>query len=383
MTSWKSPLLWRAGLGVFACLALASCFDPPVRESLLLRFLPNGAVVATSKVEIADLTETNQALKRRLEEVRRAILEGSDEWGARFAAAEPAAERFSWEKRLGEVRAGSRSAVIDEPRRLAAVFGDTSVFVTYEVDKERGLAELTLSPGPAARATRRQREELERRMDGWTAALAEYIAAAGEVYAYLEERPERARACFGTLFAERLPDSEIEALEELTAEEEETVGRLDEATRAVLEVLVVPSGEAYSPDEVSHLVYDPFPARLTVKLPAPPLSVEGFARSAQGVLAVPDLGLWEALKSLEGRWLLPDPVLFYVAGDGDGGDEVDLDLFLGQSRQAVPAHLLPTADEVKAAIEERLRPAPVYRASWKVQPDDDTEFRWEEGEGAP
>lgn len=384
MKSSTALPLRRAGLGVLVCLALASCFDPPVRESLLLRFLPNGAVVATSAVEIAADTGTpNGPLDRRVSEMRRAILEGSDPWASRFAAAEPAAERFSWEKRLGDLRGASRSAVIAEPRNLAAVFGDTSLSVNYEVDAERRIAELTIVPGPSARASRKQREDLDRVMETWTAALAEYLAAAQQLYAYLEERPERAHACFGTLFAEQLSDDDIGSLEELTKDEEKVVGRLDEATRQVLEVLVVPDKGSYSPDEVSHLVYDPFPARLAVKLPGSPLSVEGFTPGAKGTLSVPSLGLWEALKSLEGRWLAPDPVVFYVASAQSEKERVDLDFFLQQSRRSAPAHLLPSAEEVRAALEERLRPAPVYRAAWRIQPDDETPFRWEEGDGAP
>ena len=383
MTSSKAFPLRRTGLGVLACLALASCFDPPVRESLLLRFLPNGAVVATSTVEIADTGTANAALERRVGEVRRAILEGSDPWGARFAAAEPAAERFAWEKRLGDLRGASRSAVITEPRNLAAVFGDTSLSVNYEVDTERRIAELTIVPGPASRASRKQREDLDRVMETWTAALAEYLAAAQQLYAYLEERPERAHACFGTLFAEQLSEDDVGSLQELTKDEEKVVGRLDEATRQVLEVLVVPDNGSYSPDEVSHLVYDPFPARLAVKLPGSPLSVEGFSPGSKGTLSVPSLGLWEALKSLEGRWLAPDPVVFYVASAQSGEEKLDLDLFVQQARKSAPAHLLPSAREVRTALEERLRPAPVYRASWGIQPDDETEFRWDEGEGLP
>jgi hypothetical protein len=383
MISRKSPLLPRVVLGVLACLALASCFEPPVRESLLLRFLNNGAVVATSTVELADTGTANQALERRVNEVRRTILEGSDPWGVRFAAAEPAAERFSWEKRLGDLRGASRSAVIAEPRNLAVVFGDTSLSVNYEVDNGRGLAELTIAPGPSARASRKQREEMDRVMETWTTALAEYLQAAQQLYAYLDEHPERAHTCFGTLFAEALPEDDVASLEELTKEEEKVVGRLDEATRQVLEVLTVPDNGAHSPDEVSHLVYDPFPARLTVKLPGTPLSVEGFRRGEKGALSVPSLGLWEALKSLEGRWLAPDPVLFYVASVQSESEQVDLDLFVQQARKSAPAHLLPSADEVRAAVEEGLRPAPVYRAAWRIQPDDDTPFRWDDGEGQP
>jgi hypothetical protein len=382
MTSSKALLLRRAGLGVLVCLALSSCFEPPVRESLLLRFLLNGGVVATSTVEITDADKGNPALRRRVDDARRALLEGSDPWATRFAAAEPFVERFSWQKVMGDLHGASRSAVIDDPRKLAAVFGDTSLSVNYEVDDGRRIAELTIVPGPSSRATRKQREDLDRVMETWTASLAEYLAAAQQLYSYLEGRPERAHACFGTLFAEQLSDDDVGSLEELTKEEEKVVGRLDEATRQVLEVLVVPDNGPYSPDEISHLVYDPFPAQLAVKLPGSPLSVEGFTPGAKGTLSVPSLGLWEALKSMEGRWLAPDPVVFYVA-NGQSGKDADLDLFLQRARKSAPAHLLPSAREVRAAIEERLRPAPVYRASWRIDPGDETEFRWDEGEGLP
>src|SRR5262245_104369 len=95
MTSRRGPHRRPPILAILLVLSLASCFEPPVREALLLRFLPNGAVVATSTVEIsADADTKNPALSRRLAETRREILEGSDAWGARFAAAKPAAERF-------------------------------------------------------------------------------------------------------------------------------------------------------------------------------------------------------------------------------------------------------------------------------------------------
>jgi len=370
---------FQRAFAVLIGLAFTSCFESPVREGLLLRFLPNGAVVATSTVEIADSGQTNPALARRLAETRRAILEGTDDWGARFAAAGPAAERFSWEKRLGDLRIASRSAVIAEPEGLETIFRDTSLGVIYTIDAERGVAELTLTPGPSVRATRRQREEMKRTLEAWSAAIAEYLQAGGDLYTYLEGHPDRARTCFGALFAES--KDEREDGEELTADEKGKVERLDEAIQKVVEVLLVPEGEDHSPDEVSHLIYDPFPARLTVKLPGRPLSMEGFIPGTDGSLTVLTPGLWEALKSLEGRWLSPEPVLFYVASARKGGKEPDLDAFLRRARKA--SSDLPMDREVRAAIEERLRPAPFYRVSWQVRPDDETEFHWEEGEKSP
>ena len=143
----------------------------------------------------------------------------------------------------------------------------------------------------------------------------------------------------------------------------------------------MPDGAAYSPDEVSHLVYDPFPARLTLKLPAAPQAVEGFLKADDGAFTVASPGLWEALRSLEGRWLSPDPVLVYVESARQGEEGTfDLDAFLAKPRRSAPAHLLPSAHEVRAEIEARLKPAPLYRVAWPVRPDDEAPFRWERAE---
>jgi hypothetical protein len=362
-------------------LTLASCFEPPVREDLHLRFLPNGAVVVTSSVEIATPEgEPNPALERRLAGVRQAVLDGTDSWGPRFAALEPAAERFSWEKRLGEVRRATRSAAVAEPEDLARFFRDTSLSLFYEIRKEEGIAELSIAPGPSSRANRRQQKQMERALGEWSARVSEYLESAGKLYAYAEERPDRDRACFGALFSEVLTEGEREALPELTAEESAIVEQLGGAMEKVFDILLVPKGEDYSLDEVAHLVYDPFPARIALSFPAAPLEAEGFSEGEdEKSLVIPGHGLWASLQALEGRWIAPDPVLLYVEAQRSGGDEaLDLDTFLGKPRRAEPAHLLPSATEVRRAIEGELKPAPFYRVSWRVDPDDETPFSWEE-----
>lgn len=368
------------------CLALVACFEPPVLETLDLRFLADGSAVVTSAVQISSpQDEGNPALARRLAQVRREIEEGSDAWGQRIAALEPVAERFGWEKSFGEIDRGTRAALVSSSARFGEFFRDTSLSVSYEV--REGVAELTIIPGPPARASRQQREQVERILEEWSGQVAVYLQESADLWAYLDDRPDRARACLGALLADLLEDGVRNALPPLSNAERERIEKTQKALEEVLAILAVPPGEEYSTDELSHLVYDPFPARLTVRLPGPPLETpEGFAAADGGRrLTAVGPGLWESLRSLEGRWLSPDPVLLYVKGDTPGQDRgkketFDLDAFVAQPRRAEPP---ADADEVRQGLEEGLFPEPLYQVVFAVDPDAEIEADAWERSGNP
>jgi len=347
-----------------------------------LRFFANGAVAVTDTVELDLLKEgeNNPALERRMSDLRRDLLDGLDPWARRFASIEPVAERLSWEKRFNTLASARRSVLIAEPEALRNLFGDTSVAVSYSI-AEDGTAELTLVPGVPAQATRRQRKDMERAVEEWSGHVAEYLAATGDLYAWLEDNPGRVRPCFRELFKELTVVEEAEeAEEELSAEEQKKVQRVGDAMEKVFDVLLIPKGQDLSLDELSHLVYDPFPAPLSLQLPDEPFELEGFEKSGdeEKVWTVDSPGLWTALRSLEEHWIAPDPVMIYVAHRGEG--ELDLDELVETPRRF--AQPLPNSLEVRRAIEERLKPAsPLYRAVWKALPsgeDGDEEFSWED-----
>ncbi|MFL6289779.1 MAG: hypothetical protein ACJ759_02675 [Thermoanaerobaculia bacterium] len=376
------PLRRRRLAPALSLLLLAGCFDPPVKESVRLRFFPNGAVAVTDTVELDLLKdgENNPALERRMSDLRRDLLDGLDPWARRFAALEPVAERLSWEKRFNTLASARRSVLIAEPETLRGLFGDTSVAVSYSI-AEDGTAELTLVPGVPAQATRRQRKDMERAVEEWSGHVAEYLAATGDLYAWLEDNPSRVRPCFRELFKELTVVEEAEAIEEeLSAEEQKKVQRVGDAMEKVFDVLLIPKGQDRSLDELSHLVYDPLPAPLSIQLPGEPFELEGFEKSGgeEKVWTVDSPGLWTVLRSLEERWIAPDPVMIYVAHRGEG--ELDLDELVETPRRYTQP--LPNSLEVQRAVEERLKPAsPLYRAVWKALPpgeDGDEEFSWED-----
>src|SRR5687767_11115875 len=132
----------RLGL-VFVLILLAGCFDPPVKETLRLRFYPNGLASVSNAVELDLLAADgkNPALTRRMTDLRRELLEGLDPWAQRFEDIEPVSERLSWEKRVGLLYSARRSALIQDPASLRDLFSHTALSVSYTVGED-GLAEL-------------------------------------------------------------------------------------------------------------------------------------------------------------------------------------------------------------------------------------------------
>lgn len=353
-----------------ALLLLAGCFEEPVQQNLELRFAPDG----TAEVELAttflydDEKDDNPVLRARIEEERRRILLGEDEWTPRFERLRPASQRSVFERESGiltEARQIARVDLTDDPEALTRFLSDTLINAFYAA--EEGWAELSIHPLAPGRATRRERQRYERAVGPWTGSIARYLAASTTLYAYLDEHPDRAPVAFSVLLEDVLPEEDGGRRPLLLAEEEELVEAVEDAMEEAWSILLVESREAYSLNEVSRLVHEPFPAGIRVDPAGTPVEVEGFVEGGDGLLEVPGISLWEALESLEGVWLEPDPLLLYVRASGGltGAPGVGLTLEEVLARERRAAEPPPSAEEVRVGIESALEPAPVYRVVWK------------------
>ena len=132
----------------------------------------------------------------------------------------------------------------------------------------------------------------------------------------------------------------------------------------VLNLFSVPPDSAYSPEELSRLVYDPSPASILVRVPGPVLEAEGFLDQGSGILRVPTLSLWGAFTRIQDRWLSPDPVVIYYEHLAGGKKPLALEDFLASPRSAASA---PSPAELLRALEEQLMPAAVYRVRWSTE----------------
>jgi len=336
----------RIGITALVCAVLVACFDEPIREHLHVHLAP-GAMVAVWTHDIAEpgRAQGNPAVRQRMDDSRAAVERGyvpASQW---FGRVESAASRFEIERVEGVVRHARWSAVVTDPRAATDLLADAgwSAVIRFRDDG----VDLYLEPAGSPRATRAERQLADRYLDEWSTAVADYLAATIALYDYLENRPDRAVACFSHIFE----DDDVNRAWPLEDREEELLVAVGDAVDAVGEVLLVPDGEAYSPNELSRLVFDPFPARLTVSGAGGVAASEGLSVE-DGYLERPPISLWQALTDLEGAWAAPDIVTALAAPVSlDAQPEVDVAEFASRRRMFTAA---PSAFEVENALRDRL-----------------------------
>jgi len=361
------PSLLRHRPAVLAILAITSslaCFEPPVTESLEVRFLPGEGAMVRVRVNIASLEEFKKSplAQKRIEAARRDVLEGNDSWTRQLESLEPEAQRTLLDRTQGQISRLEQRVIVADAARLQRFFSES--LLQARVTRKEDETEFALIPGPGTRATRQQQEEMRRGMEKWAVALSRYLDAGGKLYSYLAHRPDRARACFGSVFKDFLTDEERGGLAELSSEEQSLVEPFKQELEEVLTLFDVPVDSSHSEEELSRLVFDPFPAPLTVRVPGPVLEIEGFDQGSPGVLTVHGLSLWEALRSVQDRWISPSPVVTYYEQARMPRPSFDFEGFLARRRAASPA---PSPREVLEALEKPLKAAPAYRVRWSTK----------------
>jgi len=356
---WLHDVLSRTGAFLVILLALG-CFEDPVTERVEIDFVGPDEIRLTTTVELDyGVAGDNRAARGRLGHVAETLLEGSDEWTRRYESIEPVEESFSWIKDQGLLARVERVAVVDTDN-LGRFFSDTSLSVFYSEDLD--WAEFAIYPGTSNRATREQRNAMVERLSVWTDHLELYYREVERTFAWTARHPERARTVFGTIFRDEISEEELALLDELSEHEIEIVERLEEAMLAAAGVLVVDDNEAYSINEVSELVYDPFPADLEIRLPGRVIDVEGFEALDDSTLTVRRVGLWTALESMRERFVSPDP-LTTIIGLAETRSDFDLAAWLSSPKVI---HSSPSAHEILEAVEHELVPKDVYRVRWRI-----------------
>lgn len=359
-------------LGI-ALLSL-SCLGPVVRERLELIFHPEGSVEigVTRWITPSAWDSRSSSVQARLERTAEATLRDDDLWAKAFRRLEPVRERRLSEHREGHLVESFRLALIEDPERLPLLFDETPVGAF--VIRDGSTLTLELVPSGASRATARQERRVREHMEPFTEAVAIHLRDVAGLYEYLEANPERVRPVVAELFGVEGEDREV------TEEEEETLLRpMSESADALLQVLEFPGEtQSYTLDELSQLVFDPFPAAVQIELAGCVEDAAGFLDTGDGRFLVPRIGLWSSLESLEEEWVSPLPVVDHVRAlqwSEQTGEEIDepafLDSFLARPRRV---RAVPSEREVGEALRDRLKPEEFYRLRWRLPPCDEEEL---------
>ncbi len=356
----------RLTLVLISCSALLGCFEEPVQERVHIHIAGPRAFGVTVVQEVAspDIARGNRAVEDRMEEARDALAGGWDRWSRIFSSQQPDAERTSMESVDQSVRRAVHTAVFNSPRALTNLLAQADLGVDMQFDNGEGWA--MFYPQGGSQATSRQYKNMQHQLDAWTETVAVYLQAAIETYRHLELNPSEKIPVFSHLF-----DSQTEGSGPMSPQAEALVRDLKPAMETVAEqALEIDKGNAWSLNEMSHLVFDGFPPRLTVSIAGDVISAEGFDE-INGNWERPSVDLWTALRRLEEQWIQPALVTAIISPGtlDDLPDPDPLEFASAPISTAIP----PSASDVAAALIAELEAEQSLSLRWRLgtpNPDD-------------
>lgn len=331
---------------VAAVLLFAACAQPLVDDEVTVTIEKNDRALITAQTTFNDKDVKDDTRLRIVEAARFAALHGNDAWSARFGRLTAEDEEVTFQKHLGQLDRVTRSIRIPAGQ-LQQVFSDTNI--TVNLLNGEGWRELSFIPGGSIRATREQRKHFEDSLQSWSGAVARYFAAVDRLYTYLNANTHRRPAIFAALLS-------TEAVGELpVAEEEQPL--VDSVIVAMEEIGTmmdqVPDGAAATFGEEADLIYNPFPARMTIRVPGDVLSKEGFKEE----LVIEPVDLLDVITGLEGKWISPDPLAALLREQPATAEEL--------SRQGLRSTQVVHASDIANAIREELERPKMYVVRWR------------------
>ena len=340
--------MMRGRLLLFLLLLAAACAQPPVRDDVTIDFAADSDAVTVTAVTRFSLNPRSPESRVRVESARQAALAGTDEWSVRFARLTPETERVTIDRTRGVLESVGRSVKIHSDE-LQRVFPD----VTVQLTEGEGWRELALYPGTSSRASREQQRAFNEQMTAWSGEVTRYFNAVYHLYAYLDEHPGRAKYVFGALSADRTKDlSEVA----LTEDEEPLANAVVDAMEEIGTRMDEQNQRSETFAEVADLMFNPFPARVAIRVPRDAIAVEGFTRTEKSFVIEP-VDLLESVRKLDGKWISPDPLVYLLRDDPPSAEDL--------ARMPRRARLVSSPTEVATALQEQLVRPRSYVIRWR------------------
>lgn len=369
------PTLLPLLLAILA--STVGCFEDRIEERMVIGVSDRG-VELFYEVTYHERHGHGDRAAQRVADHERQLLDGENPWLAALTSLPDPLQygseaTFDGKRRDDAPELERHTAWARSARGNAALghlFGHTAINASLAETADS--IELDLTAGSALGGTRRQRQRMERQVQQWSAVVAGYVDRVADVWRYMEANPSRERPIYEAIFSDLLdptPDPD------LSPPEEALLDRLDEAEGAVAEIFQTEQDHAYTLQELSRLIYDPYPMEIRVArlgrdgrvFAEPPLEVDGLEAQDDGSWRVRRTSLWDAYAGLRGRWVTPDPLAIKVEAlrqvDAAEGETPDFDLE-ALLRRPPRVHGRPTAFEVADQLRTRLAPPDVVRIAW-------------------
>jgi len=342
----------RLALALFALGMTACAVRSPVHYSVNIELDRDPSRVRVTAVTQLERFPGDDAVRERLRPLRDALAAERDDWSQRFHGVDLDYERVTVERNYGEITRVEHTGVMDRGQ-LQRFFGDLPL--TVAITNVDGTSELAIYPGSSSRATREQQEIVQNALSDWSGDLAQYLNRMSHLYAWLDTHPQAATRDFTLLF------EDPEKAHALDPEEDALVTGARTAMAQVTDRLELKKGEAVPIDELFDLVYNPFPAEITIRTPHAFSANENFQRRAGDVVAIPHAGLLDAARSLEGKWLSPDPLAMLLRSEEEKF-EMPKPHELALMKRKWSADV--SAEDIQAALVDAVKPAADYRVRW-------------------
>ncbi len=414
--------------GLLLTVTLAACTDDPISETLTLEFFPESADASNSgggepatpadtagyvrieaQVDIRRhrIPKDDALVARRVNDRTQALMNEHDPWHIRFDRIfEPLADGAEWQRAERELTSYRRWALAADPNgTLQDFFVDTPMQPVFEVrDNERRLPDQSRPPpqtvtlaflfAGGTRATAGESTTVNRGFRNFAADAARYQRRVAVLWKYMDENPgrrfETLRGLFAAADGDELPESQLvakprqltppaaptpvrrgsESLSRLRDLEVELIERVVDAGEPLVEIFDIQEGDAFTLQELSRRVFDPFPGIVTVEPDGAVAEAVGFVEGGDGY-GVPSLDLWNAYRALDGLFVSPDPLVFLLETQNDDfGCREDDDVCRSNGRvsaflQRGPLTANPgSSARIRRTLEAQLQPLDEYRLVW-------------------
>lgn len=330
-----------------ALLVVAACARSPVQDEVTIEFPAEGETVLVTAETKFELNPRSAEIRKRVDAAREAAVSGTDAWSVRFGRLTPETERVTFQRNQGALETVTRSARIPADE-LHRVFSD--VAITVHVQRGDGWRELAMYPGVSSRATREQQRRFDDALSTWSADIARYFTAVRHLYSYLDDQPGRARYVFAAIL------NRDENQPGVTEDEAPLVEAVADAMVKIADRMDRQDSSAESFAESADLMFNPFPARMTIRVPGEVLAVEGFEK-AEKELVIEPVDLFKAVAALEGRWISPDPLAALLREEEPNAGEI-----AEKPRTAIP---VTSSTDVTRALREQLARPRSYVVRWR------------------